>query len=327
MDEEDLESLSRIVKWVEENKNFDGFRWYHVGVKPPELNSLVARGILEIISSSTTATYYRLKNLKATKEKIREIEKTEEREEKEEEEEPEPEIEEEKEEKPKPEVREEEKPENLFDVIIEYNEIKDVFRRAIERKARTNFLLIGEPATAKSLFVNEISRLPNTELVVGSGLTKVGLTELLLTRKPDFLIIDEIDKITSKDDLSVLLRLMETGDVKTTKHDMHISKKMNTVVFATANRATKLTPELLSRFVVLNFRKYTNEEFKKISMNVLMKREGKDEELAEYITYLVMNKLGSRDIRDCIKIARLSENKDEARGVVKLMEKYRRKVR
>ena len=40
-------------------------------------------------------------------------------------------------------------------------------------------------------------------------------------------------------------------------------------------------------------------------MNVLTKREGTNESIALYISQAVMKELGSRDVRDAVKIARL----------------------
>ena len=98
---------------------------------------------------------------------------------------------------------------------------------------------------------------------------------------------------------------MERGLVVERKHRKHRSIQLKTWVFAGANRLDRLPPELLSRFLTLQFRPYTPEEFTEVVVHVLTSREGIPKHLALYIAQKCIKELYTRDPRDAIKIARL----------------------
>lgn len=58
--------------------------------------------------------------------------------------------------------------------------------------------------------------LKTTYFAVGSNTTKAGLISQLFEKRPKFVLIDEIDKMNSTDQTS-LLHLMETGLISETK--------------------------------------------------------------------------------------------------------------
>jgi Holliday junction DNA helicase RuvB len=78
----------------------------------------------------------------------------------------------------------------------------------------------------------------------------------------------------------------------------------------------------MSRFVVLAVPEYTFEEFMKIAAKRLAE-EKNDKFTAYFIAEKVWNELGSRDIRDVIKIARLSDNIDNVSVVVDIVKRHR----
>jgi Cdc6-like AAA superfamily ATPase len=81
-------------------------------------------------------------------------------------------------------------------------------------------------------------------------------------------------------------------------------EKIKVRVFAGANSIARLPPELLSRFVILRFSPYTQEEFCRIVLNILTKREGLSPSQAMYIADRLKNR--TPDVRDAVKLARLS---------------------
>ena len=114
---------------------------------------------------------------------------------------------------------------------------------------------------------------------------------------------------------------MEVGIVKETKHGKAREMILHAKVYAACNTEKYLPPELLSRFQFkLHFKPYTKEEFIEVSKRVLVQREGKSEELADYISQKVASL--SRDVRDCIGIARLSETKEDVDFLIKVKKKY-----
>ncbi|MCD6241030.1 hypothetical protein J7K27_05890 [Candidatus Bathyarchaeota archaeon] len=197
------------------------------------------------------------------------------------------------------EISEEKEHSEVYDLEVEDNE---------------NFLLangVFVHNSAKSLFLLCLSRLPRSEFVLGSSLTKAGLIDLMFTREPKYLIIDEIDKVDDQENLTALLSLMQTGIISVTKYRRRFSKQFTTWVFASANRVEKIPVELMSRFLPIRFKEYGNEEFIKVSVHVLTKIEGINPLVAKYIANKVLFTLGSRDVRDCVKIARLIPKLDD----------------
>ena len=66
------------------------------------------------------------------------------------------------------------------------------------------------------MFLMELARL-GAPYVLGSQASRAGIAELLFTTEPRILLVDEIDRIGTRD-ISVLLSLMATGIVSETKH-------------------------------------------------------------------------------------------------------------
>jgi Holliday junction DNA helicase RuvB len=193
--------------------------------------------------------------------------------------------------------------------------------RALKSKDRTNLLLYGSVASAKSLTLECLSRLPGAKYILGSSASKAGLFELLYNEEPRFLILDEVDKIDSAEDLSILLSVMERGFISETKYGRRRSKTLNTKVVAACNRIDKFPPELLSRFIKIRFRDYTDDEFVDVSAKVLSQREGVPMGLAVYIADQTLRRLRTKDVRDSIKVARLLREKtrEDVNRVIELL--------
>lgn len=207
-----------------------------------------------------------------------------------------------------------------FDGIIGHNEIKAIVKNAIYSKKPVHILLVGPPGSAKTIFLLNIRRLHIESLfVVGTNTTKAGLLQGLFEARPRFLLVDELEKMNRYDQNS-LLHLMETGIISETK--MHRTRQMEFIswVFASANSTEKISEPLLSRFIVLKIPEYTFEQFKEIAL-FRLKQEKVDEELALIIAQKVWHEFGSKDIRDAIKIGRLSRSIEDASNIVKIMKK------
>jgi len=78
----------------------------------------------------------------------------------------------------------------------------------------------------------------------------------------------------------------------------------------------------LSRFLILRVRDYTFEEFTEISIKRLDK-EKVGNHMATIIAEKVWYELGSRDVRDVIKIGRLVDNIPDISIVIKMMKNKR----
>ncbi|MBS7288793.1 MAG: AAA family ATPase, partial [Candidatus Freyarchaeota archaeon] len=211
-----------------------------------------------------------------------------------------------------------------------YNDVKEMFLSALRAKTPVHFLMVGPPATAKSLFLEELSRIPGSTFVVAGTTTGPGLRDLLLEQKPHILLIDELDKVRSTQDISVLLTLMERQVlyVTTVRHGRQVVH-LPCRVFAATNKTERIPPELLSRFVVLNFKPYTDGELKRVMVKVLTEREYCEAGMARYIAEKLIAE-GFRDPRDAVKAARLARAKgggevteEIVNAVIGFMKKYR----
>lgn len=220
-------------------------------------------------------------------------------------------------------------PSDFMDIIVGYDDLKRVILMSLKADKPVHILLEGPPGTAKSLILMEIERLRGSYFITAGTATKIGIRDVIFERsspKPPgpriFLIIDEIDKIRNPQDLSILLTWMESGRVIITKHGCHETRYSRGWVFAACNNSSRLPPELLDRFLRFRLKPYDRETFIKIVEDVLVRREGKDKELARYIAKLVADKLGSFSVRDAIKIARLAKDKRDVDMLIETMRKY-----
>jgi len=84
-----------------------------------------------------------------------------------------------------------------------------------------------------------------------------------------------------------------------------------------------MSPELISRFLVLRFNPYSREEFLTVTVNVLKKRENIDEDLAAYIAERVWQlPHGFGDPRQAVRVARLANTKEKVAELFKVLLKY-----
>src|SRR5207249_6567676 len=133
-----------------------------------------------------------------------------------------------------------------FDEIIGYEHIKRLFKMALESGSRTHILLVGPPASTKTMFLTSLLQfLKKAYFVDGGNTTKAGMVDYLFENRPKYLLIDEIDKSAPKHQ-SFLPNLMETGIISETKFGKTREMTMNTSVFATSNDIRKLSAALRS---------------------------------------------------------------------------------
>ena len=70
--------------------------------------------------------------------------------------------------------KQQEEKDKLFEDIIGYDDIKTLFRMAINANDPVHILLIGPPASAKTLFMRTLTQLQNSYLTDGGNSTKAG---------------------------------------------------------------------------------------------------------------------------------------------------------
>jgi holliday junction DNA helicase RuvB len=205
-----------------------------------------------------------------------------------------------------------------FENVIGNDDTKLILNKAILSRRPVHVLLVGKPGCAKTMFLTEMMRsLKNSYFIVGSNTTKSGLVNKLFEKEPKFLLIDELDKMSGNDQVS-LLHLMETGIISETKIGKTRQVTLTSWVFGTCNNSENIIEPLLSRFVVLGVPEYTFEEFVRIAVSRLGK-EKIDIYTAAFIAKKVWHELGSKDVRDVLKVSRLSEKFADIEPIIKIM--------
>lgn len=145
--------LLDMLQWEREHptqNTYDGFEWYMVHGDARTLNSLVTRRILEVRLKTNKSCNYRLTDTKTVERAICDYQGM----------------------ATPPE--ETEIPPDLFDIIIGHEDKKDIIKRSIASDRPVPCLLHGSPASAKTLMLEELSRLPGSKFVLGSNLSKIG---------------------------------------------------------------------------------------------------------------------------------------------------------
>jgi Holliday junction DNA helicase RuvB len=99
------------------------------------------------------------------------------------------------------------------------------------------------------MFLQALMKLNSSYFIDGGNSSKAGMIDYIFHNKPKYLLIDEIDKMSDKDQ-SFFLNLMETGIVSETKHDKTRATNLKTWLFATSNSLEKVISPLQLRFFV-----------------------------------------------------------------------------
>jgi DNA polymerase III delta prime subunit len=210
----------------------------------------------------------------------------------------------------------------LFENIIGYDDIKKIFKMSLNSDKPVHILLVGPPASAKTLFMLEFLNLERSYFTLGSHSTKAGMIDYLFEHRPRYLLVDEIEHMPYKDQTS-LLSIMETGILTETKSQKTRSTQLKTWIFATCNNKDKLLSPLLSRFIIFHLKPYNHSKFIEVSNGILI-QNGIQFDIAQEISEVVWKKLKSKDIRDCIKISRLAKTIEDVEWITKTLKQYRK---
>lgn len=218
--------------------------------------------------------------------------------------------------------------EEFFDSVIGYGDIKKLLLRCIQSsdKEPVHVILDGPPASAKSMFLEAMkNKLEDVHYIDCTNATGPGLVDFLFDNDVKFLLLDEVEKMSDSDQ-NVLLNVMERGVLTSTKVRHTGDKEMkNLSIYATTNYIDEISKPFRSRFMEFSLPEYTEEDFKNIAVKLLGLRYEHSEALALKIADTVWNKIGSKDVRDMLQIAKLSKNVEDVDFVATTLQKYKRR--
>lgn len=266
-----------------------GWEWFDVGVHPSTLNRFLVNRWVKVIYRSTKHTNFLLTDVgRSIAASLTEEEAPAEQ--------------------PKLDVS------GLFKCIIGYDDLKELLRESLQLDKPIHVLLWGPPSIAKTLFLLDIEKAGGDAAmwIIGSATSKAGLWDVVAERRPRWLLVDELDKMNMVDQ-TALLSLMERGRIVRTKVGRELDETINCWVIATANRIAKLPAELLSRFAVYQLGQYTPDEYREVVKSVLVSQESIPEQDATEIVDKLVNR--THDVRDAIRVARLSKRVGVSRAV------------
>ena len=211
-----------------------------------------------------------------------------------------------------------------LELVVGFDDLKQAIAMAVEVRRRINFLLEGPPACAKSIMLEGVrSAVPDSYIAFGSRTSAAGLSEALFEKQPSVLLLDEADKMDNEV-YSVLLGLMESGEILETKSRKTRGVKLDTMVLGACNSSAKMPREFLSRFALhVHFPAYTREEFIDVCRGFLSKAEGCPADLATVIGQVIYD-FGLGDVRKARGVWQLmtAPTPGEVQRVVQLMIKY-----
>ncbi|MFB5600264.1 MAG: AAA family ATPase [Nitrososphaeraceae archaeon] len=212
---------------------------------------------------------------------------------------------------------------DFFNEIYSYDDLKEILYRGIVSEHNISILLVGPPATSKSLLLQCIhEKLKDCVYYDAANSSGPGIIQDLTNhRNARIILIDEIDKLNRKDQ-AVFYNLMETGEVIITKKDNNIKFQMDhPKIFATSNSIQHLNKPLRSRFSIYRLQEYSDKDFIKISVNLITSKFHFPSILSALIAQLLLEK-GEKDIRKVLNIAKLIRPDDDVNKIKKVIETY-----
>jgi Holliday junction DNA helicase RuvB len=280
----DIELLIEIARFEDshdmEREYKIGWSWRHVRIWPATLSRLFKDGYLENVFRSNSYTGYRLSDLGKSLVASADSEDN-------------------------SEVSREPIPvDELFEDIIDHEDVKQLLKACLLADKPVHVLLAGPPALAKSLFLWDIEQASGERAIwlVGSATSKAGLWDIVAERQPQVILVDELDKMNAAD-TAALLSLMEGGRLVRVKRGRGLNLSNQLRVIAASNRLNTLSPELKSRFAICKLAAYNRNDYLAVVKGVLSRREGLNSELSEEVARRLDGL--SQDVRDAIRVARL----------------------
>ncbi|HEY6535347.1 MAG TPA: ATP-binding protein [Candidatus Nitrosocosmicus sp.] len=208
----------------------------------------------------------------------------------------------------------------FFVKIYGLDPIKENIYRALLAKDQVNVLLIGPPATSKTLFMTIIQERCNDVCYFDAANTSgAGFIDFLFNhQKSKILIIDEIDKL-KKNDLNSLLGILNNGKINKNLKNITYNFSIKCKILATSNSNTKLSKPMRSRFQEYHLPEYSNEEYIKVVKFCLNKDI--DPTISETIARSLLAH-DRKDVRAAISISNLLQINDTVEDIARVVDTW-----
>jgi replication-associated recombination protein RarA len=216
----------------------------------------------------------------------------------------------------------------FFSDIHLYDDLKQLLSRMLVSKESVHCVLVGPPASGKSLFLLSILKnMKNAFYIDATNASGPGIVDKLLAYpRTKIILIDEIEKMMKRDQ-NMLLNLLETGMLISTKVRKTQEMKFEGIkFFATSNDIERLSKPLRSRLMEFHLPEYNFDEFREIVEMLTANRYRLNTEIADRISFVVWYEMGTKDVRDALQLAELVRSIDDVEKTAKTIMKYKPKI-
>lgn len=215
----------------------------------------------------------------------------------------------------------------LFSEIQGYNDLKHLLTKMVMSDQSVHAVLVGPPGSGKTMFLMSIQqKMKDAFYIDGTNASGPGIVDKLFSL-PDteVIIVDEIEKMSIKDQ-NVLLNLLETGKLVSTKVRKTAEMEFKGIkLFATSNDIDLLSKPLRSRLIELHLPEYKFEEFQDIVIRLASDRHDLDEDVGKKIARVVWYDMKTRDVRDAMQLTKLVDNVNDVELLAGTITKYKRR--
>jgi replication-associated recombination protein RarA len=216
----------------------------------------------------------------------------------------------------------------FFSDIHFYDDLKQLLSRMLLSKESVHCVLIGPPASGKSLFLLSIQKnMKDAFFIDATNASGPEIVDKLFAcPRTRIILIDEIEKMTKRDQ-NMLLNLLETDMLVSTKIRKTQEIEFRGIkLFATSNDIERLSKPLRSRLMEFHLPEYNFDEFREIVEMMAANRYRLNTEIADKIASVVWYEMGTKDLRDTLQLVKLVRSIDDVEKTARTIMKYKPKI-
>ena len=209
----------------------------------------------------------------------------------------------------------------MFEGIYGYPDVKRILRDSLQSLRETgtgiHVLMVGPPASGKTIFLTDLERhRPRSAVFFSGGAGTKGGLERAVFKHPRhrdlILLVDELDAMKDPRDFKTLDDWMQRGELSKRTFWGVKRRKIDGVVIATANDDSKIPKNVRDRFLTVRLEPYSREKYEKTVAFVLVKHHRVRLPLALYIAHKMSPHTTSvRRAEDVARIAKTETHVDQ----------------